>query len=220
MKRKILQILLLGIIIAFGGCYSLTTYENADTIRPGKIAGGVGFSIYQVSSKTGADTVANDFLNDWKIMELFFRYGINDNMDLGFKLYSTNLSLDYKWRFLDLGLFKAAINFGGVYSSLFKIDGWGAFGNFIFDIRPTDAISIYFGPKYMYTHYNLSSDFSGDGAPSNYYGGFLGLKIKLKGIALMLELNAYKVAFDMKDASLSTDEGFFWQPGIAVQFGY
>ena len=218
--KTFLKIMLLSVIILFAGCYSLTTYQNADTVREGKIAAGLGFSVYQIKANTEGDTTANDFLNDWQIMELFFRYGLNDNMDIGFKIYSLNLSIDYKWRFLDLGFFKSAINVGGIYSNVFGLNGWGAFGNLIFDIRPTDAISLYFGPKYMYTHYNWTDDFSGDVVPEHYYGGFLGLKFKLKAISIMLEVNAYKVAFDTKDINADFSDGFLWQPGIALQFGY
>ena len=222
MKRRLLQILFLGIVIAFGGCYSLSTYQNADTTREGKVSGGIGISVLQfVESDSNTDVIdTNEFMKDYQLMELFLRYGLTDNMDLELKLYASNLSLGWKWRFLDLSIFRVAFYGGAVYTNLLITSGYGAFANLILDINPTKWLSIYLGPKYMYTHYNFTDDFEGSGLPDNYYGGFLGLKFKLKAINILLEVNAYKVVFDMKDASMTSDEGFVIQPGIALQFGY
>ena len=221
MKKRFFLSLALVSLLVFTGCYSLSTYQNADTVREGKFAGGLGIGVLQFADPDtdgGAILDTNEFMNDYQMMELFLRYGLTENMDMGFKIYSTNLSMDWKWRFIDLGIFRVATDIGGVYSNFFGLTGWAINGNLIFDIRPVDAISLYFGPKYQYVSYGFTDDI--DVVPQHYYGGFVGFKFQLGAIALMPEVAFYKVAMNAEDINASTDDGFLFQPGVAIQFGF
>ncbi len=228
MKRKLVSLIAVLAIVIFGGCYSMSTYQTADTVPEGKFSGGVGFSTLQMDTSSDTDStaedVANSFLGGFQMLELFFRYGIADNMDIGFKLYSSNLALDFKWRMLPReSMFRAAINAGAVYTSLIFTSGWGVYVNAILDFTPAKWITIYFGPKYMYTHYNIDFDESSDSDgifPEHYYGGFIGISLNFGKLSLRPEVSFYKIAFNLNDINTSTDEGYLFQPGIALNFGY
>ncbi len=221
MKKRFFLSLALVSLLVFTGCYSLSTYQNADTVREGKFAGGIGVGVTQLADSdpdTTVDDIVNEFLADSQIVEFFLRYGLTENMDMGVKLSSLHLSLDWKWRVLDLGIFKIATDFGGVYTNLFSIlTGWALFGNVIFDISPVDSISIYFGPKYQYTSLGFGDQSFLD---QHYYGVFIGFRFQLGVIAFMPEVAFYKIALSAEDINASADDGFLFQPGVAIQFGF
>jgi hypothetical protein len=222
MKRKIITSILVIALMVFAGCYSLTTYQNADTVPAKQVRAGIGISYLNVTDTSDSDTDSdNNFIGSIPMTEMLFRIGLSDSMDIGFKLYGINLSFDWKWRLTSReSPFRIATDFGGIYQNLFGVQGFSGFGNLIFDFRFSDSISLYFGPKAQYSTYvvigesTTNVDFA-----QIYYGGFIGFQFDLGKVTLTPEVDVYKLAFRYKDETADIDALLF-QPGISIGFNF
>ncbi len=86
---------------------SFAVNESPKTVPQGKFLLGLGIGSY-----VGPGIVP---LTDLKI-----RYGLTDNMDIGFRIFSLGIGADLKLSFAD----RVALSLGGLYSGAFGIQIW------------------------------------------------------------------------------------------------
>jgi hypothetical protein len=156
--------------------------------------------------------------------EFSTRYGLTDNMDVGFKLYLIGAELGLKYQFLrgplDVAIAPAAsyISFGSSSgSSSGSISATYLHLPVLFGINLNDNVTLSFGPKFLYTFASVttsdtsSNDRSSAATSGLWLGGYVSLPLKV-GHAFWIapEINVYR---PLKEDVL------LYQGGLAFLFG-
>jgi len=90
----------LVLLVFFSACFSVSSYQTADTITKGKTELGIGLAVV----KTDNYIAGSGEGHSTPILEFISRYGVLDNLDFGLKLSGFEyLDLDFKFRLLSFG---------------------------------------------------------------------------------------------------------------------
>ncbi len=113
------------------GCFSSMSWQTADTVPKGGVEFGAGWSVtradqIEYTSSDGEKTDASDELHGTlpnPFPDLFMRFGLGDNLDIGFRLFFLGIQGDVKIRLVNSDIFSLAIAPGLSYSRPFIVFG-------------------------------------------------------------------------------------------------
>lgn len=180
LKSNIFQlfVLALSIPIFLSSCISGSTLQTARTVGQGNSEANVGFSgvSYGFSVDDGKDTISVSS----PLMEIDYRYGVTDKLDIGARLSLIGTSGLYaKYQFLGNSESKIAGS-AGLNLSYIQLSG-GTSGNEVdytvvdftipayFSVHPASWVGIYASPRYTLR--------SAGGSISHWYGGTGGIRL-------------------------------------------
>ncbi len=211
---KIIQFLALSVIIfSWISCAQLSSFQTAKTV--GKENAEIGFAASGAGFTDFIDN-AEDETAVLPVLEMWGRYGVGENLDVGIKL-STGLSgvFDLKYQFVGDRDSKFAMALGGGLG----FQG-GTLDDFILQghiplhmsIHPSPKFGIYLTPRFI-------SQFIIGTASVNYGGGSFGLEFGQK-VKFMTEFNYYKLLNEIQDTDeLFSDFGIgLYQVGMGFKF--
>lgn len=145
-------VLIFGLAVV-GGCFSATSYQLADTVPKGGTDLGFGFSastfpkIHYKGEDGQTSSVDSEEVNGTipnPLPDILMRFGLGDNLDLGFKLFFLGIGGDVKWRFLKTEIFSMAIAPQVYYARPFIIFGqYGLSLPVIFTFKIGEMVKIY-----------------------------------------------------------------------------
>lgn len=117
-------VLILAVSALSAGCWSSARYQTANTLDPGQTSFGAGFqaiNLRNICAEVEVDgTTKKECAGDGDLAlsdvwipnlmpDLFFRFGLAEDLDLGIKLFFIGGEVDVKYRFVDTGKIKLAI---------------------------------------------------------------------------------------------------------------
>lgn len=146
------------------GCFSVMSYQTADTVPAGGVEFGMGWSLtkidqFEVTDDQGQTYKANtDQVGTIPnvLPDLMLRIGATDDLDVGLRLFFLGIHADVKWRFLDIDYFSMAIAPGASYSRpFFFFAEYGAELPVLFTIKPLEWFHIYGGIKGRFSGWNM-----------------------------------------------------------------
>jgi len=108
--------------ILASGCASLSTYQTAKTLEPGKKTIGFALSLSAINVDLGEEAAGFDETITYPVPEIFFRVGIKENLDVGVKFYPFAGLVDIKYQFINQPTFDLAFDLGVSYTKLSGID--------------------------------------------------------------------------------------------------
>jgi len=194
------------------GCVNSSTLQTAKALDPGHgrvLVGGGFYTSPQINSDT-SEATGSDVTLALPYMELGYRRGIIDKLELGAKVTVPGTSgIDAKYQFLDAGKFALATGLGVGYLSIESGEGMDKVSSKIVDTTVpvyasydvAKAFALYTAPKYV-LRYGSSKD--GEGMSSSgldhLVGGTVGTRLGNKW-GLFLESSYLK--------SVTSDFGAF-----------
>ena len=211
--RLVFVSLTLAPLLFFTGCASVSSFQTARTIKSGTSRFVIGGGYYASTLKNSVGEKIG-----FPMLEGLYRYGLDKNLDLGFK-YTVpgQIGGDIKWQLMDGENFAFATGLGGSYLSFANPSTTSATSetnsrftfNFIelsvpvylsYDL--SKAFSVYLTPRYV-------TRFATQGSNQNFIGSNLGLRVgKTSGV--FLELSYLKGLAGLADQI---------QGGIGFYFG-
>lgn len=170
------------LVLFFSGCVTLSTFQGPETLQQGKTVTGGGITM----------TVREEDDDRLPSYELFARYGVTENFDVGLKVAGifTTVGFDLKYRFLDSTKLMGSFDMAFSYASLEDDDSVLADNTFsVYGFYPALILGTekaYFGPKLVYLVGRGDFDdfiMNDERLPSKKVipGLFAGYKIKLFG---------------------------------------
>ncbi len=114
-----------------GGCFSSMSWQTADTVPKGGVEFGAGWSVsradqIEYTDNDGNTTKVSDTLHGTlpnPFPDLFMRFGLAENLDVGFRLFFLGVQGDIKIRLVNSDIFSLAIAPGLSYSRPFIVFG-------------------------------------------------------------------------------------------------
>ena len=114
----------IAIPMVLGGCFSSMSWQTADTIPDDAVEFGMGWSVAKLdrisyTSQEGEVTEVSDDLEGTipnLLPDLFMRFGLGDNIDMGLRLHFLGIHTDLKIRLINTDLFSLALAPGLGYS--------------------------------------------------------------------------------------------------------
>jgi len=96
------------LLIFLTSCFSISSYQTADTVPKGDIELGLALSIVKtetdIAGGEGEDEVIGQKTSNFPVFEFISRYGLLNGLDFGLKLTSSGLfDFDFKFRVLSFG---------------------------------------------------------------------------------------------------------------------
>ncbi len=184
------SLLLAGSLL--NGCFSVMSYQTADTLPKGGVEYAMGWSTTKIDSLEVTDDNGN--VSEWDendelgfipnvLPDIMMRFGLGEDTDIGFKLHFMGLQGDAKFRLVHTPTFSMALAPGISYSRPFFIfNEYGVDLPILFTIRLSDYFSFYGGLKGRFSGWNLalrSVDSTDSGENQNLYtfavGGHVGM---------------------------------------------
>jgi len=122
--KRLAVITLLAMSALASGCWSSARYQTANTLDPGQTSFGAGFQAVNLrdicveaevdgtkkkSCAGDGDTSLSDVWIPNLMPDLFFRFGLAKDLDMGIKLLFIGGEVDVKYRLVDTGKVKLAI---------------------------------------------------------------------------------------------------------------
>lgn len=164
------------------GCSSFSTFQTSEVTPPGEVTIGGGISSMGESGDYEGDII-------YCIPEIYGRYGISDNLDVGVKYtFPLTVSSDIKYQFIKTPL-PVALDFG---MALLGFVGDNSSASFI-TLYPQVLAStekFYFGLKTMYIRATATAEDETESFDSGLLGGAcVGFKLDRGRFSLMPELN-------------------------------
>jgi hypothetical protein len=132
-------LLVLSMCLPFAsGCFSAMSWQTADTVPKGGVELGFGWSLAYMdrirytdesgtSTSEGDDALHGTLPNPFP--DIYMRFGLMDNLDIGFRLFWLGIQSDVKIRLVNSDVFSLAIAPGLGYSRPFLI-----FGEYFLDV--------------------------------------------------------------------------------------
>ncbi len=118
MHRKKLLVVLLGGVLMFAGCASMTTLQNAEVLEPGRATYYAAYVPTTIPEFIDVDTNGKYDPMDFNTIEVGGRLGLFKNFDVGAKVYPIGTLLDGKYQFLNSGMIKGAGDLGVGYMTI------------------------------------------------------------------------------------------------------
>jgi len=189
---------ILILALFFPACATMTaghynTYQTAQTLPKDKSATGIGIGALNASLPMDGNVFFAFSPEGW------FRYGVSERAEVGFRAYLTGLSAEAKILLYGGGPDKPSIALapGCGYSRMELSDNeyyemsWGILGSLplIISVPLKDGNAVYFGPKFQYM---LSSDYEiFKDIRTTFIGGFFGVAIKKGKVVYMPEISLF-----------------------------
>jgi len=194
--------LVIGTLALTVGCVNMSTLQTAQALDPGKQRILVGGGYYASPSvNETASTTANDVSLALPYMEVGYRRGIVENLELGAKVtIPGTVGLDAKYQLVKAGDFAVAAGLGGSYLSISSTSN-----NMTTSTKLVDAIvpiyvsydiakpfAVYASPKYV-ARFAQSTDENGmmTSGMENLVGATLGTRLGSR-FGLFLETSYLK----------------------------
>lgn len=217
------------------GCFSATSYQLADTVPKGGTDLGFGFSAFTIptGSYTSADgeksTINDDDFSGTlpnPLPDILMRFGLGDNIDIGFKLFFLGLQGDFKWRFVNTPAFSMAIAPGIYYSRPFIVFGqYGLTLPLLFTFKIGEHFSIYGNVRGEVSGWNLEVESGGsDEEDANIhtagFGATLGFSFGGKRWYIRPEVNYTRFLIGFEESCEKVDIAYFtYGFGFGFLFG-
>ncbi len=138
-------------VIFTAGCASLSTYQVAQTLAPGESTVGFSASQMAINVDLGVDSAGFSEAEKYTVPEVSYRVGIEDNVDVGLKVYPIAGVVDIKYQFLNKPKFDVAVDFGVGYTSFNNSFGGPARKITLVDLYPTLLLSYNIAPNISVT---------------------------------------------------------------------
>ncbi|MEN2997583.1 MAG: hypothetical protein ABDH28_00875 [Brevinematia bacterium] len=229
MKKTIAILTYLSTIILYSGC-SAGFYQYPRTLEEGKFEIGVGtfFSIFQVPSYIYPSYEYTNQLSFVGYPDLFLRYGISDNVDVGIRLWGLMGFLsDIKLQFLgdkdSLFASSADLEFGATFVPIPTYPGTTPGGlmalsiALLGDVMPSKDLGFYFGAKVRLTY--VPSPFTYY-TPNPVPPTSLGLTSIFTAGVLLLNSYNYNVIFEVNFMKSILSEKWALGPCIGVKIKF
>ncbi|MBW1812007.1 MAG: hypothetical protein JRJ87_27730 [Deltaproteobacteria bacterium] len=113
------------------GCMSALSYQTADTVPKGGVEFGMAWSVTKLERIKYTDSQGNVTQVDDELMgtlpnplpDLYMRFGLADNLDIGFRLFFLGIHSDIKIRLVNTDIFSLSLAPGLGYSRPFIVFG-------------------------------------------------------------------------------------------------
>lgn len=203
-KRKYLVLIMLEVIVLLvlllTGCASMSTMQTARTTNKGEVGGSGGAGIVDAKIPVGHDTAGHITTADFILpfLEGNFRYGITDNLDLGFKFtFIGTAVLDAKYQFIGdkQSPFAVSTGFGIGYLNLLRSETKSNIYDFMVPLyvsaHPVNWFAAYMNPKFVLRYQIESGNVTTTITNSIWYGSTFGLRFGKK-FALFTEYSYFR----------------------------
>lgn len=216
------------------GCFSTAQYHTAETLKENETSLGFGWGVTKLESvsATNADGKKEEAdLSDVPsipniIPDVVLRFGLQDDLELGAKLFLVGGQADLKWRFYQNGGLSLALDPTVGYARPFLVLEELSFAlPLMATFRISKRFAVYASAKFFISDWSFPAD--GDGADEansvlndlllGGFGGTVGVSIDFKNFWIRPEVNFVNFLIGPED---TLEEISFVYTSFGLAFGF
>lgn len=222
-------------VFATSGCFSLMSYQTADTVPKGGVELGFGWSATSIpdfeityeNGETQKPTEGFDGTIPNLLPDTLLRFGLGDNLDMGLRLFFLGIQGDVKFRVINADVFSLAIAPGVFYSRPFIVFAqYGAVLPILFSLKLGESVKFYGGMKAEISGWGLDLKPQGEEFSQSTnirtvgVGGHLGLSFGGKRWFIRPEVGYTTQLLGLGETSIKDIRISYTTYGLAFGFDY